>query len=532
MRHGKTISNSALSRAVSAAAVVACAALFAGCAGPPADPAWVPPTWPAGDSIVTVLAGDETGSGSDPVPAADTAGLIEGRVRNDAVGLQARYVEMTGAPRFNRLVRGVLDGAIESEVARSGVAGFTPEVFDVRAGLSDRGCVPDVSERPAAELLADPAFGPATGEGTAVACELTLGFGPVLGVMFRTVTGSSAGVEADEFVLLLVNTETDETVEGKAMWTHEAAGQLWQHSVEEMRREAGALSTAPLAAPDDVQLELATKALNTVRFGAEGFEFTLPAGLSAAELVGLGVEATHAPLKVSVADLPDGWLTPQGQALFAQADTPFAGVPAWHGSHSVDCDFVACVAVTYDDGPSAFTAELLDILSAQESPATFFMMGTAVPGRADVVARAAAEGHELASHSMTHPDLTGLSPSAARREIVRAGKAISDITGQPVTMYRPPYGAVNDRVLKKIGLPAILWSIDTLDWEDPGEAELVKRAVDAATPGDIILFHDTHADTVNAADDVLAGLKERGFTPVTVTQLFGGSVPHGRVFAR
>ncbi|WP_458813326.1 polysaccharide deacetylase family protein [Leucobacter sp. HY1908] len=585
-------------RIATAVAAGLSAALLAGCAGPPADASWVPPAWPAGSTAVTMLVGDDAGSGSKPAapesgaeeadaqsvaavsPASDTAGLVDGRIRNDAVALQARYVEMPGAPQFTELVRGVLDAAIDGAVGRSGAAGFVPEVFDGQAGLGDRGCVAGSAQRPAAELLADPTVGPVGGAGTAVVCELTAAFGPMLGVMFRTVTGAATEVTGDESELFFVNVETREAVDAGALWAPEAAAGLWELAVEGVRRDAGALSAAPLAAPSEEQLELARGALGAVRpasgggsgagdggadggdggadggaddgaddgagdgggdgggadnagsAGSAGFEFTLPAGLAADELAALGVTATTAPLTLTVNELPDGWLTPDGQELFAQRDAPFVGVPAWSGDHNVDCDLVACVAVTYDDGPSAFTAELLDTLQAQESPATFFMMGNVVAGSADVVARAAGEGHELASHSTTHPDLTSISPSAARSEVVGAGKAITEITGQPVTMYRPPYGAVNDSVLEAVGLPAILWSIDTLDWQGPGETELVNRTVDVAVPGDIILFHDTHADSVNAADDVLAGLKDRGFTPVTVTQLFGGSVPQGRVSAR
>jgi peptidoglycan/xylan/chitin deacetylase (PgdA/CDA1 family) len=96
-------------------------------------------------------------------------------------------------------------------------------------------------------------------------------------------------------------------------------------------------------------------------------------------------------------------------------------------------------------------------------------------------------------------------------------------------MYRPPYGALNQKVLDAVGQPAILWSIDTLDWKKPGREELVRRSVGAADPGDIILFHDIHAETVENADVVIRGLRDRGFTLVSVTQLFDGKVPKGRV---
>jgi peptidoglycan/xylan/chitin deacetylase (PgdA/CDA1 family) len=116
--------------------------------------------------------------------------------------------------------------------------------------------------------------------------------------------------------------------------------------------------------------------------------------------------------------------------------------------------------------------------------------------------------------------------------VVDVEALLTKLTGRAVGIYRPPYGAVDDKVLAAVGQPAILWSIDTLDWKKPGREELARRSVGVATPGDIILFHDLHAETVENADVVLRGLRDRGFTLVTVEQLFGGSVPAGRVTRR
>ncbi len=81
-------------------------------------------------------------------------------------------------------------------------------------------------------------------------------------------------------------------------------------------------------------------------------------------------------------------------------------------------------------------------------------------------------------------------------------------------------------------MPAILWNVDTNDWREPGQAALVERSAGSAGPGDIILFHDTHSDTVEAAGAVVRGLRDRGLELVTVTQLFGGQVPGGKVRSR
>src|SRR5699024_8488967 len=122
------------------------------------------------------------------------------------------------------------------------------------------------------------------------------------------------------------------------------------------------------------QLALAQAALNAARLDSDALQFVLPAGITSDELAALGVPATTEPLTVTVeagaegvAGAPNGWLTPEGEQVLAVRSDPFVGVPEWHGAQPVDCALVACVAVTYDDGPSDFTAELLDTLAAQES---------------------------------------------------------------------------------------------------------------------------------------------------------------------
>jgi len=133
---------------------------------------------------------------------------------------------------------------------------------------------------------------------------------------------------------------------------------------------------------------------------------------------------------------------------------------------------------------------------------------------------------------MSHPELTKLPVPAAVAQVKDAAAIIANAAGVPVTMYRPPFGAINDKLLHAVGMPAVLWSVDTNDWQDPGQDALVERSVPALKPGGIVLFHDTHEDSVSVAGRVIDGLWDRGFTLVTVSELFGGSVPAGKVFAR
>jgi len=494
-----------------------------GCAEPPADAQWTPPQWPhdTGLQLDPATAGLVTAD-----PALTELPFVTRRIRNDRIGLQASYVELPGVRAFNTQIRDMIDDAI---TASRGT--FTPQVFPASAGLAAGGCLPGALSRSATELLSDPRTGPWNGSGTAIVCETLAAFGNVVVIGLRSVTGTATTVSRDVSVTLFTDLSTGEVVASDALWNDDAAAQLWARTIAVLRAQAGALSLAPVAAPDDTQLELASSALATLRPTADGGgSFTVPAGLSSPELTQLGVAATTEPRTVTVdAATLAQWLNDPGAALFAQHDTPFAGLPPWRADLPVDCRLLACIAVTFDDGPSPHTAQLLDTLIAHQAPATMFMLGNAALAHPDMVKRAAAAGFEIGSHTMTHPDLTKLSREHIQEEVLDAEAVLSRLSGTQVTMYRPPYGAVNAKVLDAVQQPAVLWSIDTRDWQDPGSDVLLARGVDAAQRGDIILFHDTHAETVDTAAAVMQGLRDRGFTPVSVSQLFGGNVPIGRV---
>ncbi|MFA1541344.1 polysaccharide deacetylase family protein [Actinomadura monticuli] len=212
-----------------------------------------------------------------------------------------------------------------------------------------------------------------------------------------------------------------------------------------------------------------------------------------------------------------------GQNAALGKKTPATHAPTPPPPRRIDCDRVKCVALTFDDGPGPYTAGLLDTLKKGGVRATFFMLGENVGSHRDVVRRMALEGHELANHSWSHPQLTGMSPAGVRSQIQRTQKAVQDASGgvRP-TLMRPPYGATNKRVGRDIGMPLIMWSVDTLDWRYHNVARDTRVGVKEAKPGGIILFHDIHKTSVESIPAVVDGLKKRGFTLVTVSELFQG----------
>ncbi|WUH97384.1 polysaccharide deacetylase family protein [Spirillospora sp. NBC_00431] len=188
----------------------------------------------------------------------------------------------------------------------------------------------------------------------------------------------------------------------------------------------------------------------------------------------------------------------------------------------IDCDRVSCVSLTFDDGPGPHTARLLDTLRAGGARATFFMLGENVHAHRDVVRRMAMEGHEVANHTWSHPDLTTLPPAEAREQIQRTQRAVKDASGVAPTLTRPPYGATDKQVGQAVGMPLILWSVDTLDWRYRSVGRGTRVGIKEPERGGIVLYHDIHKPSVDAIPKVVDGLKKRGFTLVTVSELFQG----------
>ena len=185
----------------------------------------------------------------------------------------------------------------------------------------------------------------------------------------------------------------------------------------------------------------------------------------------------------------------------------------------INCLEVACVALTFDDGPSIYTEGLLDILKEHGVQATFFLLGQSARVQSETVARMSAEGHEIGNHTWNHPNLTQLTDELTRQQIQQTDDIVSQIIGGPTQLLRPPYGAYNDRVLAVVGLPIIVWSVDPLDWKDR-DAKIVAARIIESPAGAIILAHDIHKTTVAAVPAIIAALRERGIHFVTVTKLF------------
>ncbi|MDW0118430.1 polysaccharide deacetylase family protein [Sporosarcina thermotolerans] len=178
------------------------------------------------------------------------------------------------------------------------------------------------------------------------------------------------------------------------------------------------------------------------------------------------------------------------------------------------------VALTFDDGPDPkVTIQILNILEKHNAKATFFMLGSRVEYYPELTKEIFDAGHELAGHTWNHADLTKLTPERIAKEINDTSAIIEEVTGAKVKAYRPPYGAVNEKVRKQSDLPIILWDVDTRDWEHRNSQKLIQNVKQNTKDGSIILMHDIHQSTADGLDAILTFLEDEGYQFVTVSDL-------------
>lgn len=192
------------------------------------------------------------------------------------------------------------------------------------------------------------------------------------------------------------------------------------------------------------------------------------------------------------------------------------------------------VALSFDDGPGERTTELLNQLKKYNAHATFFMLGKNVKRYPDAVKQMLQDGNELGNHSYDHQQLTKIDAEAIAKEVNDTNQNIKDICGSPATVLRPPYGAINDTVKESVGMPMILWNVDTLDWKTRNAQSTVDNVMSNLKDGDIILMHDIHTQTIDAALELIPKLEEAGYQLVTVSEMAevkGQKMENGKAYS-
>jgi peptidoglycan/xylan/chitin deacetylase (PgdA/CDA1 family) len=194
------------------------------------------------------------------------------------------------------------------------------------------------------------------------------------------------------------------------------------------------------------------------------------------------------------------------------------------------------VLLTFDDGPTEWTEEILDVLRARQVRATFFVVGARAAARPDLVRRMYAEGHEVGIHTFTHGNLANMGPQRARLELDPSQLAIAAATGHTTSLLRLPYsGKVADvsfseweAMHRAENYRVVYADLDTEDWKRPGVEAIVKAGLPDQGKGAVVMLHDGGGDrsqTVQAVNLLISELQHRGYTFDTVTSAAGLSSP-------
>lgn len=191
------------------------------------------------------------------------------------------------------------------------------------------------------------------------------------------------------------------------------------------------------------------------------------------------------------------------------------------------------IALTFDDGPSDVTTNILDILENYDAHVTFFSLGNRMNRYKDTIKREVSLGHMVASHTYSHKDLTTLSEEGILDQLNSTNTTFDKITGDKITLLRPPYGHYDNFVLETVETPLILWNIDPKDWYYLDHKKIADIVIKKAFDGGIVIFHDLYAETKESLKIILPELTHQGYKFVTIeemAEIYGIELKKGRVY--
>lgn len=166
--------------------------------------------------------------------------------------------------------------------------------------------------------------------------------------------------------------------------------------------------------------------------------------------------------------------------------------------------------------------EILSILDKHNIKSTFFLVGSWVDDNEKLVSKIYQKGHEIGNHSNTHANTKELSEENIVEEIQLTSEKIEKITGDSPTLYRPPFGDVDNKTLdvcKSLGYKVIKWDVDSMDWKEIGPNHVIERVMKSSEPGSIVLFHSNINNVEAYLDSIISNLKKDGYEMVKVSDL-------------
>lgn len=184
------------------------------------------------------------------------------------------------------------------------------------------------------------------------------------------------------------------------------------------------------------------------------------------------------------------------------------------------------IALTFDDGPdNNHTPEILEVLEKHHVPATFFLLGSRVEKYPEEVKEIMKAGHDIGNHTYWHPELTKTGVANMELELNKSERSIEHVIGKKPVLFRAPYGALNEELVKalpELGYRAVGWSIDSEDWRGITEEEIKQKVINGLHPGSIVLMHSAgeNLHTADALDELIPYLRKEGYQFVTVAQMW------------
>lgn len=183
-----------------------------------------------------------------------------------------------------------------------------------------------------------------------------------------------------------------------------------------------------------------------------------------------------------------------------------------------------CIALTFDDGPSENTNQVLDILKKYNIHATFFLIGSKVEAHQEVIKRLVSEGHQLGNHTYHHSKSMGFYPVGKLTEELESTRSVvKQLTGLNMNLYRPPFGVTTPnlaKVVSQLRLKVIGWSVRSFDTTAQSAERIIQRVLKQTKPGSVVLLHDDREKCLAILETIIPHLLNQHYTFATVGELF------------
>lgn len=177
------------------------------------------------------------------------------------------------------------------------------------------------------------------------------------------------------------------------------------------------------------------------------------------------------------------------------------------------------IALTFDDGPSKYTKQIIDLLKKYNCNATFFVLGNKVKIYKDTIKESISYGNEIGNHSYNHKWLSRLNKEEIKEQINKTQDILEKEVNYTPILLRPTYGSVNKKIRNNTNLEIVLWNVDTLDWKIKSSKKIAERSLSQIKDRSIILMHDTHERTYEALKIMIPKLIDEGYQFVTISEL-------------